>query len=98
MTLPDLAGLLGVAAVLAAYALLQAGRLAVRAPLYSALNLLGAALILLSLVHDWNLPSAVIEGSWALISAYGLLVAVRTRAPAERPDPRPPPEPPRGGV
>ena len=91
MTLPDLAGLVGVAAVLAAYALLQAGRLAVRAPLYSALNLVGAALIFLSLVHDWNLPSAVIEGSWALISAYGLLVALRARrrAPAPGAEARP---------
>lgn len=71
--------MVGVLAVLAAYALLQSGRLAVRAPLYSALNLVGASLILLSLVYDFNLPSAVIEGSWALISAYGLVVALRAR-------------------
>jgi hypothetical protein len=84
MTLPDLAGLVGVAAVLSAYALLQVGRLAVRAPLYSLLNLIGSALILLSLVYSFNLPAAIIEGAWALVSLYGLGAALRERATGER--------------
>lgn len=42
---------------------------------YSLLNLTGASLILLSLYWAWNLPAAVMEGFWALISAYGLLRA-----------------------
>lgn len=82
MTLPDLAGVLGVALVLLAYALLQLGRVDHRAPIYSAQNLVGAALILYSLVYDFNLPSALIEGAWALISAFGLLLALRRRRAA----------------
>ncbi len=72
MSPADLAGLCGVAAILSAYALLQMGRLALRAPLYSALNLVGSSLILVSLSVDFNLPSAIIEGAWAIVSLYGL--------------------------
>ena len=84
MTLPDLAGLVGVAAILGASALLQLGKLAVRAPLYSLLNLVGSALILLSLVYAFNLPAAIIEGAWVLISLYGLGVALRERSASDR--------------
>jgi hypothetical protein len=31
----------------------------------------GAVLILLSLITAWNLPAAIMEGFWALISIYG---------------------------
>jgi len=41
--------------------------------LYSLLNFIGASLILISLYWAWNLPAAVMEGFWALISAYGLI-------------------------
>ncbi len=86
MSLADIVGLVGVVAVLSAYALLQSGRLAVRAPSYSALNLLGAGLILVSLTVDFNLPSAIIEGAWALISLYGLAVALRRKSEGEGPE------------
>jgi hypothetical protein len=39
---------------------------------YALLNLLGATLILVSLHWSWNLPAAIMEGFWALVSAYGL--------------------------
>jgi len=82
MSPADMVGLLGVVAILSAYALLQSGRLAVRAPLYSALNLLGSVLVLVSLTVDFNLPSAIIEGAWALVSLYGLAAALRKPARA----------------
>lgn len=82
LSLPDLAGLVGVGLLLLAYALLQGGRLEVRAPLYSLLNLVGSGLILVSLVFAFNLPSAIIEGSWALISLYGLGIALARRRAA----------------
>jgi hypothetical protein len=50
---------------------------------YSFLNFAGAALILVSLYRAWNLPAAVMEGFWALISAYALI-----RALAHYPRPR----------
>ena len=40
---------------------------------YSLANLVGAILILLSLITAWNLPVAIIESFWAAISAYGLV-------------------------
>ncbi len=86
MSLADIVGLVGVVAILSAYALLQSGRLAVRAPIYSALNLLGSGLILVSLTVDFNLPSAIIEGAWALISLYGLAVALRRRPARSEPE------------
>ena len=33
----------------------------------------GAVLMLVSLISAWNLPAAIVEGFWALISIYGLL-------------------------
>ena len=44
------------------------------------LNLIGAVLILVSLVFEWNYPSVVIEVFWALISIYGIVRARRERA------------------
>lgn len=81
MSAADLVGLVGVVLILSAYALLQGGRLAVRSPIYSAMNLVGSGLILFSLTVDFNLPSAIIEGAWTLISIYGLAVALRERTP-----------------
>ncbi len=79
MSPADIVGLCGVAAILSAYTLLQVGRLALRTPLYSALNLVGSALILISLSVDFNLPSAIIEGTWAVVSLYGLAIALGRR-------------------
>jgi hypothetical protein len=36
-------------------------------------ELMGAVLMLVSLISAWNLPAAIVEGFWALISIYGLL-------------------------
>ena len=71
----DAVGLVGVAAMCVAYALLQAGRLAPHHPLYSAVNAAGAGLVLVSLWFDFNLSAAVIEGFWLLISVYGMFRA-----------------------
>ena len=76
----DAVGMVGVVAILAAYALLQAGRLRAEDPRHPALNGIGALLVLVSLVHDFNLSAAVVEGAWLLISAYGLARSLR-RAP-----------------
>lgn len=72
MTGPDMIGLIGVAMILIAYALLQFGRLAPTDWRYSALNGLGASLILVSLYYDFNLPTFVIEVAWVVISLFGL--------------------------
>ena len=71
--LPDLLGIVGVACVLGAYWLLQTEKLKQTDRRYYAVNALGAALILVSLVFEFNLPAAIVESAWLLISLHGLL-------------------------
>ena len=69
----DVAGLIGVAVMLWAFFLLQAGKLRGDAFMYQLMNALGAAAVLLSLVNDFNLSAFVIETSWVVISVYGMI-------------------------
>ncbi len=69
----DLIGNAGVVAILATYALVQLDRMAVRDLSYSLLNALGAVLILISLMFDFNLSSFVIEVVWLVISVYAIV-------------------------
>lgn len=68
-------GILGDFLILTAYFLLQLRKLNAESISYLLLNLLGALFILFSLFFAWNLPAAIIEGAWALISFYGLIEA-----------------------
>lgn len=77
----DMTGTLGVVAIVAAYFLLQVGRLDLRAPLYSWLNLVGAAMILISLYYEFNFSAAIMEAFWVLISLVGLYQARMDRRP-----------------
>ena len=65
--------------------LLQQGRLGPDDLAYSLLNALGAAAILVSLIFDFNLSAAVIEGMWLLISLYGLARWLSKRERADDP-------------
>lgn len=76
MTLPDIIGYVGVGIILVTYALLQSGKMTADQPLYSAMNGLGAAGILVSLWFEPNFPSIVVEGAWLIISAFGLYRAI----------------------
>lgn len=68
----DLAGNLGVVLVLAAYLWLQLDKIDSRGLWYSLLNGLGAALILYSLLYEFNLSAFVVELLWVLISFIGI--------------------------
>lgn len=65
-------GFLGAALMLVAYFLLQTRRLSAEALYYSLLNLAGALLVIVSLLHAWNLSAFIIECAWALVSLIGL--------------------------
>jgi len=78
-----MAGLAGVGLILAAYFANQQDWLDARRWQFPAANLAGSLLILMSLWRAWNLPSAVIEVAWAIISLWGM---IRRRRP--RPLPR----------
>jgi hypothetical protein len=76
MSVPDLLGLGGSIAIALAYFANLQGMVKTEGWLYSLLNFVGASLILVSLYWAWNLPAAVMEGFWALISIYGLIRAL----------------------
>ena len=69
----ELLGIVGVVLITASYFLLSVGRMDSDKWPYPLINLFGASLIIFSLIHDWNLSAFLMEGSWALISLYGLL-------------------------
>ena len=69
----DLLGMIGVVLILVSYLLLQLARLSATSFSYSATNGLGALLILVSLMYDFNLPAFIIEAFWLLISIYGVV-------------------------
>ena len=69
----DIAGLVGVAMILGAYAATTLGRLQPKGAASLAVNFAGASLILLSLTQRFNLSAAIVEGAWALIALLGLV-------------------------
>ena len=73
MSLPDIVGLIGVGMMLAAYALSASGR--VRADAWPALttNLIGAVMVLWSLLHAFNLSAFIMESAWAIVALFGLI-------------------------
>ena len=85
MSLPDLAGTLGVLLILVAYAGAQTGRLEPRAAPALLMNLAGAGLILSSLVFRFNLSAVLMEAAWALVALFGLVrLALRWGRPGDR--------------
>lgn len=68
----DILGTLGVAIIVLTYILLQIERIRSEQMSYSLLNAVGAALILISLYFDFNLPSVVVEVFWLVISLFGI--------------------------
>ena len=72
ITLIDIIGLTGVVIILVTYLLLQIEKMASTSLGYSLLNILGSALIMVSLSINWNLASAVIEAFWIMISLIGV--------------------------
>lgn len=72
-------GIVGTLLVLLAFFLLQARKLHGNGAVYQLLNAIGAAAIIVSLFHQFNLASMVLEIAWLLISLYGLAVGIRHR-------------------
>lgn len=84
--IPDIIGFLGVGFVVITYLLSQIGRMDSTRPLYPALNAVGAAMILVSLVYRPNPPSIVIEFFWFAISIVGLARSLIKRAKLKSPE------------
>lgn len=70
--LVDFLGLIGVGIIVVTYLWLQLGKLRSNALAYSLLNAIGASLIVLSLLVDFNLSALLMEVFWVLISLIGV--------------------------
>ncbi|PWC53901.1 cyclic nucleotide-binding protein [Azospirillum sp. TSO22-1] len=82
MGVADFVGLIGVAAYLSAYGLLQLGKLKVEDGRYAALNGAGALAILYSLIFDFNLPSFITQSAWLVFTVVGYVRSRSRRAPS----------------
>jgi hypothetical protein len=84
---PDVAnvvGFIGMGFIIGAYAYLTASKAPNPFLLHGA-NLLGATLLVLSLLVNTNLPALVLEAAWGAIAAAGLVLAIRARMREKRP-------------
>jgi hypothetical protein len=75
---PSIVGFFGTACIIGAYAYLTLAK-ATNPFLLHSTNLLGAALLTVSLVYHTNWASLVLEGFWAAIALVGLARAWRSR-------------------
>jgi hypothetical protein len=74
----DFLGNIGVLLLMIAYLLLQLNKLS-NGLLYSTLNALGAGLIVLSLLTNFNLSAFLMEVFWILISIIGIFRNLRLK-------------------
>jgi hypothetical protein len=80
----DIFGIAGVILLVITYLLLQVNKLPSAGLLYSLLNAIGASLIILSLLDNFNLSAFLMEAFWVLISLIGVIRYLRRSVP--RPD------------
>ena len=73
MTLLDLGGIVGVALVLLAYAGIHFDWFDPKRTPALLMNLVGSALILLSMRRAFNLSAFLMEAAWAAMALYGLV-------------------------
>lgn len=74
----NLVGFAGMACIIFAYAYVT-GKAQPNPFIQHGVNLLGAALLTVSLLVNLNPPSLVLEGFWAAIAIWGLIKAFRAR-------------------
>lgn len=68
----NIAGLIGMAAILLAYFMQQIGKWPHNKLPFLIANITGALCLLISLLWSWNLASFMLECAWLVISLYGL--------------------------
>ena len=80
----DILGNIGVVTILWCYLALQLGKMKSEDLIYSALNGIGAAFILVSLVYEFNFSAFLIEFFWLLISIVGIFNSIKKRRNSEQ--------------
>ena len=81
----DLVGNIGVILLIIAYLMLQLNKLSSNGLAYSLLNAVGASLIIISLLVNFNLSALVIEVFWVLISLLGIYKYFRLKSLGSEP-------------
>jgi multidrug transporter EmrE-like cation transporter len=76
----DFLGNVGVVILMVAYLMLQLNKLRSQDLAYSLLNAIGASLIVLSLIVNFNLSALLMEVFWVLISFVGIYRYFRLKA------------------
>ncbi len=80
MDIFQLIGLLGMICIVAAYFLLQIGRINSETLAYQTINLIGAILLIISLLEHFNLGSFLIEVFWIFITFFGFYKIYKKRS------------------
>ncbi len=75
----DIVGIFGVGLILIVYAMVQMDKLSVNNIYYSICNALGAFLIIVSLMVDFNLPAFLMEFFWVIFSLFGIYKYIKTK-------------------
>lgn len=76
----DLIGNVGVVVLMITYLMLQLNKLSSDGLAYSVLNAIGAGLIVVSLLFNFNLSALLVEVFWVLISCLGIYRYFRLKA------------------
>ena len=76
----DVLGNIGVVMLIVAYLMLQLNKLSSDGLAYSLFNAIGASLIVVSLLYDFNLSALLMEVFWVLISLVGIYRYFRLKA------------------
>jgi hypothetical protein len=76
----DFLGNVGVVVLIITYLMLQLNKLRSDGLAYSLLNAIGASLIVISLLYDFNLSALLMEVFWVLISIVGIYRYYRLKA------------------
>jgi chromate transport protein ChrA len=69
----DFVGTVGTAVIIVTYILLQTERIKSSSLVYSLLNAVGAAMIIVSLLFSFNFSAFMVEFFWLLISLFGIV-------------------------
>jgi multidrug transporter EmrE-like cation transporter len=76
----DLVGNIGVVILIVTFLMLQLNKIPSDGLAYSVLNAVGASLIVVSLLFDFNLSALLMEVFWVLISFVGIYRYFRLKA------------------
>jgi hypothetical protein len=68
----DIIGSVGVSLIILTYVTLQIEKIKSDSLIYSLLNAVGASLIIISLIYNFNFSAFIVELFWVLISLFGI--------------------------